>query len=66
MLPAINGYWERAEFPWPLIEKLAKLGVAGDGIDDYPPMSPIVAGLVHMEQRWLPGVAAGKSSARSR
>ena len=22
MLPVINGYWERAEFPWPLIEKL--------------------------------------------
>ena len=26
VLPVINGYWERAEFPWPLIEKLAKLG----------------------------------------
>jgi len=25
VLPVINGYWERAEFPWPLIEKLAKL-----------------------------------------
>lgn len=51
VLPAINGYWERAEFPWPLIEKLAKLGVVGDGIDGYgcPPMSPIATGLVHME-----------------
>ena len=41
VLPVINGYWERAEFPWPLIEKLAKLGVVGDGIDGYgcPPMS---------------------------
>ncbi len=22
--PVINGYWERAEFPWPLIEKLSQ------------------------------------------
>src|SRR6266508_4643226 len=26
VLPVINGYWERAEFPWPLIEALGKLG----------------------------------------
>jgi glutaryl-CoA dehydrogenase len=51
VLPAINGYWERAEFPWPLIESLGKLGIVGDGIDGYgcPPMSPIATGLVHME-----------------
>ena len=51
MLPVINGYWERAEFPWPLIEKLGKLGIVGDGIEGYgcPPMSPIATGLVHME-----------------
>ena len=51
VLPVINGYWERAEFPWPLIEKLAKLGIVGDGIEGYgcPPMSPIATGLVHME-----------------
>jgi glutaryl-CoA dehydrogenase len=51
VLPVINGYWERAEFPWPLVEKLAKLGIVGDGIDGYgcPPMSPIATGLVHME-----------------
>ena len=51
VLPVINGYWERAEFPWPLTEKLAKLGVVGDGIDGYgcPPMSPIASGLIHME-----------------
>ena len=51
VLPVINGYWERAEFPWPLIEKLGKLGLVGDGIDGYgcPPMSPIASGLVHME-----------------
>jgi glutaryl-CoA dehydrogenase len=51
VLPVINGYWERAAFPWPLIEKLAKLGIVGDGIEGYgcPPMSPIATGLVHME-----------------
>ena len=51
VLPVINGYWESAEFPWPLIEKLAGLGVVGDGIEGYgcPPMSPIATGLVHME-----------------
>jgi glutaryl-CoA dehydrogenase len=51
VLPVINGYWERAEFPWPLIEKLGKLGIVGDGIQGYgcPPMSPIASGLVHME-----------------
>ncbi len=51
VLPVINDYWERAEFPWPLIEKLAKLGVVGDGIEGYgcPKMSPIAVGLVAME-----------------
>ena len=51
VLPVINGYWERAEFPRPLIDKLAKLDIVGDGIEGYgcPPMSPIATGLVHME-----------------
>jgi hypothetical protein len=51
VLPVINGYWERAEFPWPLIKKLAKLRIVGDGIDRYgcPPVSPIAAGLVNMK-----------------
>ncbi len=51
VLPVITGYWERAEFPWPLIQQLGKLGVVGDGIVGYgcPPMSPIATGLVHME-----------------
>jgi glutaryl-CoA dehydrogenase len=51
VLPVINGFWERAEFPWPLIEKLAKLGIIGGGIEGYgcPSMSPIAIGLVAME-----------------
>jgi glutaryl-CoA dehydrogenase len=51
VLPVINGYWERAEFPWPLIKAMAGLDITGDGIQGYgcPPMSPIASGLVHME-----------------
>ena len=51
VLPVINDYWERAEFPYELIQRLAKLGIVGDGIEGYgcPPMSPIACGLIHME-----------------
>jgi glutaryl-CoA dehydrogenase len=51
VLPVINDYWERAEFPYALVEKMAKLGIVGDGIEGYgcPPMSPISCGLIHME-----------------
>jgi glutaryl-CoA dehydrogenase len=51
VLPVINEYWERAGIPWPLIKKMAGLGIVGDGIDGYgcPLMSPIAVGLVHME-----------------
>src|SRR5690242_8526122 len=51
VLPVINGYWERAEFPWPLVEKLAGLGIVGDGIEGYgcPSIDPLSAGLIHME-----------------
>src|SRR5213079_2325882 len=38
-------------FPWPLVKKMAGLNIVGDGIVGYgcPQMSPIAAGLVHME-----------------
>jgi glutaryl-CoA dehydrogenase len=49
VLPVINGYWERAEFPWPLVKRLAELGIVGDGLPGCAPMSPIATGLVHME-----------------
>jgi glutaryl-CoA dehydrogenase len=51
VLPVINDYWERAEFPVPLVEKMGRLGIVGDGIQVYgcPPMSPIANGLVHLE-----------------
>jgi glutaryl-CoA dehydrogenase len=51
VLPLIGGFWERAELPWPLIDRLGKLGIVGDDIDGYgcPAMDPISCGLVHME-----------------
>jgi glutaryl-CoA dehydrogenase len=51
VLPVINDFWERAEFPWPLVKAMAGLDITGDGIQGYgcPPMSPIASGLVHME-----------------
>jgi glutaryl-CoA dehydrogenase len=49
--PVINDYWQRAEFPWPLVEKLGALGVIGDGIVGYgcPDLDPISVGLAYME-----------------
>jgi glutaryl-CoA dehydrogenase len=51
VLPVIGEQWEKAELPWPLLRRLGELGLVGDGIDGYgcPPMSPVAAGLVHME-----------------
>ena len=51
VLPVINDYWEKAEFPWPLVEELGATGLVGAGIEGYgcPPMDPLSAGLVTME-----------------
>ena len=51
VLPQINEYWDRAEFPWPIIEELGATGLIGDGIEGYgcPKMDPLSAGLVTME-----------------
>ena len=51
VLPVINDYWERAEFPRDLVRKLGTIGIVGDGIKGYgcPDMSPIACGLIHME-----------------
>ena len=51
VLPVINGYWERAEFPWPVIKKLGEAGLVGDGIQGYgcPEMDALSAGLITME-----------------
>jgi len=51
VLPVIGAYWERAEMPWPLIQRLGELGVVGEDIHGYgcPGFDPISSGLVHME-----------------
>jgi glutaryl-CoA dehydrogenase len=51
VLPVINDYWERAEFPFELVPKLAALGVAGTTIEGHgcPGMSRLAAGIVSRE-----------------
>jgi len=51
VIPVINGYWDRAEFPFELIPKLAKLNIVGGTIKGYgcPGMSEVASGLVAME-----------------
>lgn len=51
VIPIINDYWERAEFPFELIPKLAGLNIAGGSIQGYscPGMSAVATGLVALE-----------------
>jgi glutaryl-CoA dehydrogenase len=49
--PRINDYWERAEFPFELVPKIAELGICGGTVEGYgsPGMSAVAAGLVAAE-----------------
>ncbi|HEY4615969.1 MAG TPA: acyl-CoA dehydrogenase family protein [Citricoccus sp.] len=51
VLPVINGYWERAEFPYELLEPLAATGVVGGAITGHggPGLSRLAAGLATAE-----------------
>src|SRR6266700_1617686 len=51
VIPIINDYWERAEFPFELIPKMADLHVAGSSIQGYgcPGMSAVASGLIALE-----------------
>lgn len=51
VLPIINDYWERAEFPLELLPPLAELGIIGTTIQGYgcPGMSRKAAGMVARE-----------------
>lgn len=51
ILPIINDYWERAEFPHQLRPGLAKLGIIGSTIEGYgcPGLSRRAAGIVARE-----------------
>ena len=51
VIPIINDYWERAEFPFELIPKIAALGIAGGSIQGYgcPGLSVVASGLIALE-----------------
>jgi Acyl-CoA dehydrogenase, N-terminal domain len=51
VLPVINDYGDRAEFPFPLVEKLARLGIIGTTIQGYgcSGLSRLAAGMVTFE-----------------
>ncbi len=51
VIPIINDYWERAEFPFELLPKMAQLGIAGSDIQGYgcPGMSQLTSGLIALE-----------------
>lgn len=51
VIPTINEYWERAEFPFEMVPKLAELNIAGTTIEGYgcPGMSRLAAGMVALE-----------------
>src|SRR3712207_8844408 len=48
VIPVINDYWERAEFPFEMVPKIAGLKIAGGTIKGYgcPGMSEVASGLV--------------------
>jgi glutaryl-CoA dehydrogenase len=51
LLPVINDYWDRAEFPFPLVPRIAELGIIGSTIEGYecPGLSRLAAGMVTLE-----------------
>jgi glutaryl-CoA dehydrogenase len=51
LLPVINDYWDRAEFPFALVPKIAELGIVGTTIEGYgcPGLSRLAAGMVTFE-----------------
>ena len=51
VIPIINEYWEKAEFPFEMIPKFAELNIAGGTIQGYgcPGMSHLASGIVRAE-----------------
>src|SRR5258707_10001457 len=51
VIPIINDYWERAEFPFELVPRLASLHIAGGSIQGYgcPGMSAVATSLIALE-----------------
>ena len=57
ILPVVNSYWERDEFPFELLPKLAELNIVGDTMVGYgtTPMSAVGSGLVTYELSRIDG-----------
>lgn len=55
--PIINDYWDRAEFPFELVPKIAQLGIIGTTIEGYgcPGMSRLASALVSLEMSRVDG-----------
>jgi glutaryl-CoA dehydrogenase len=51
VIPIINEYWDKAQFPFELIPKIAELNIAGTTIQGYgcPGISHVAAGLLAIE-----------------
>ncbi len=51
MLPVVNGYWERAEFPYELVSRWAEFGLVGGTVQGYgcPGLTPLGEGVVSMQ-----------------
>lgn len=51
ILPLINEYWDRGEYPTDLVRRAGELDLLTDGLEvsGHRPMSPLAAGLVTME-----------------
>jgi glutaryl-CoA dehydrogenase len=51
VIPIINEYWDKAQFPFELVPKIAELNIAGTTIQGYgcPGISHVAAGLLAVE-----------------
>ena len=57
VLPVVNQYWERDEFPFELIPKFAELNIVGDTMVGYgtTPMSAVGSGLLSYQPSRIDG-----------
>ena len=60
VLPVVNPYWERGEFPFELVPKIAALNIVGDTMKGYgtTPMSAVGQGLISSELSRIDGSLA--------
>ena len=60
ILPVVSAYWERGEFPFELVPKIAALNIVGDTMAGYgtTPMSAVGAGLLAYELSRVDGSIA--------